>query len=221
MAAEPETRWWIKTGVDPKTGEMVMFWVGQRIHEAWTGLYRIEAVDGVPEVVEVRVVWGDSEVVRLVLTESGQSTAPMPDGWPPVTTKAIRELAPDRARRKALPVFDKLAHGKVSPEVLERAGYQPATILRTRPVIRPGRRGHSDRFYAGIVAEVELEAAEGRGANKRVAAKLTARWGQRVKPQTIADWLMEAARRGIATKGRRRALTRYGRQLLEEGTDDE
>ena len=124
------------------------------LEDPWVALLEIEAQDGAPVIASVVIERRNGPHSS---TAPSEAQLPLPKGG--LLLRTLRSLAFGEALIAARGEL-----GKVTEDTLAWHGFSPETLEEPR---RPGKRGHSERYYAEIAAA--YVAAVERGSQRPVA----------------------------------------------------
>jgi len=169
----------------------------------WTWVQRVKAVTftfgSLDESPRLRVEWDtNSRVVSVRLSEPKGLTASILQHfkwarWLAAADGALRGFGRPTSQLDGLRIFAALEHDKQ----LERALSGQRLHPRASEPRRPGRGGHSDRFYAEIARDYTA-------LRKTGSLKPTAELAQQrdVSRNTMAGWVRRARQRGLLPEAR-------------------
>ncbi len=131
---------------------------------------------------------------------------------PRLTSRLVRKALFDELVRIAK--SEVLAAQEAAPDTRLRSGGGALVTAARRPT-RPGRRGHSDLFYAQLAArQVAKHQSGSRAPNHELAEE------EGTTPEQVAQWIHAARQRDLleaTTQGKAHpVLTKKATQLLEE-----
>lgn len=189
-------------------------------HGDWLAAYRIVEQDGQLVIAEIRILpwprtqkerdWIDASLrvepeARYVLDDEGNPTGP-----------ALERPAVPAGGLTARAAKAGIRTGEAIDRVREAARhhgfheFSPEALAEPR---RPGRRGHSDRFYAELAAAYVAIVEQGSRAVIRDLTKQLAEQGMHYTPEAVRDLIHDARDRGVLTRSLR---GRAGGQLTDE-----
>jgi hypothetical protein len=187
-------------------------WVWAPLGGGWAAWYRIVAQDGAPIIAEVRVCPADAvpddapgeSSARLL---GHRATAPRAG----VTAELLRRVRVGEYLKEAGDILESMR--PFEPLVADRGFTDP-------PRRGPGRKGHSNEFYAQLADDYVTAIKAG---SRSPAADVARR--RRLSAPRVRDMLHEARHRGLLTPatmpGRRGPadLTERGRAVLKASTN--